>query len=70
MKEERDYDIWVTKEGEHIRIDSMKDSHLENTIPFLERKLPTADLYDYSVSEYIFRMKKELRKRGLKSLIS
>lgn len=64
-----DYDVWITKEDEHIKIVDMSEKHLENTIKHLEKKLPFAHLLDFSPKEYIFRMKNELRVRGLRELI-
>jgi len=34
------YPAWVTKDGTHIWIYEIEDSHLDNLIPFIERKDP------------------------------
>ena len=34
------YPAWVTKDGQHIWVYELEDSHLENLIPFVQRKDP------------------------------
>ena len=34
------YPDWVTKDGQHIKVRDIMDSHLENLIPFVSKKDP------------------------------
>ena len=50
--------IWITRDGRRIAVEDMTDSHLRNTIAYLERN-DVCDIY----LPWIARMQKELERR-------
>ena len=50
--------IWTTRDGRRIAVEDMTDSHIRNTIAYLERN-DVCDIY----LPWIVRLKRELKKR-------
>ena len=50
--------IWTTRDGRRIAVEDMTDSHIRNTIAYLERN-DVCDTY----LPWIVRMKRELKRR-------
>ena len=59
VKESARSGIWETKDGRKIPIEKMTDTHLDNTISYLERN-DTMDLW----FPWIMRLKDEKERRG------
>lgn len=51
--------IWTTRDGQRIAVEDMTDSHIRNTIAYLERN-DVCDIY----LPWITRMQRELKRRG------
>ena len=52
--------FWTTKDGTRIHVSDMTESHIRNTIRYIER-VDKIDLY----LPWVDRFKRELRERGL-----
>ena len=55
-----EYPDWITKEGQHIKLKDLTDSHLNNLIPFVKRKDPD------NKTNWIKILEQEKTYRGLK----
>lgn len=59
IKDEAEYGVWTTKDGEQIPVEEMTTSHIQNTIAFIKRTDRT-DMY----LPWIRVFENELERRG------
>lgn len=53
----KNHEMWLDKEGEFLELNEMKDSHMQNCIPFIKKRIAYQE-------KWIDVFEKELKRRG------